>query len=334
MTMKPQSKTMTDRLLRAAGRLLRAAGPWMVSAAVLALAGGSACLADTATWTAGRDAEAPGARPPGGPGRPIAPGSLDSSPSPTGPDGPLSEVGIDQNLGGQLPLDLLFRDEEGREVRLGDYFGRRPVLLSFVYFNCPMLCSYVLEGQLKSMRALSFTAGDQFEVITVSFDPADTPERARSFKEDYAGRYDREEAAAGWHFLTGPPEAIGALTAAAGFRYKRDPESGEFAHAAGAMVVTPKGVLARYLLGIEYSARDLKFALMDASGNRIGSPVEKVLLYCFHYDPTTGRYSMAIMNILRVAGLLTVAALGLSVFLMTRRSRRGAAAGGGRASSP
>ncbi len=243
------------------------------------------------------------------------------------PRGILAEVGIDQNLDAALPLDLEFRDEEGRAVRLGHYFRDRPVLLSFVYHSCPMLCSYVLYGQVRALRAMAFTPGDEFEAVTVSFDPSDTPAMARDARHKYLQAYGREGAT--WHFLTGDQNAIDRLTEAAGFRYARDEETGQFAHAAAAMIATPDGRLARYLYGVEYSARDLRLALVEASQGQIGSPVDQVLLYCFHYDPLTGRYGVVIMNVLRVAGAATVAALVLGMVLMSRAYRRG-----GRADAP
>jgi protein SCO1/2 len=234
----------------------------------------------------------------------------------------LADVSIDQRLGASLPLDAAFRDETGRTVRLGDFFHQRPVLLSFVYFECPMLCSYVESGTLKAMRALSFTPGKEFELVTVSIDPADLPKIAATKKADFLNTYGRAAAGPGVHFLTGQAESIAAITRAAGFRYERDPETKSFSHAAGIMLATSDGRLSKYFYGIEYSARDLKLAMMEASNERIGSPVDRVLLYCSHYDPTTGKYGLVVMRVVRLAGLVTVGLLGAFMLLMFRRDRK------------
>jgi len=238
------------------------------------------------------------------------------------PQGVLAGVGIDAKLDGPIPRELSFRDESGRTVRLGEYFGRKPVLLSLVYFRCPMLCSYVLSGLVRSLRGMSLTAGREFDILTVSFDPGDTPTLARVNKADRLKDYGRREAESGWHFLTGDPDSIRALTDAVGFRTRVDPESGQFAHAAAIMVLTPEGRVSRYFYGVEYAPRDLRLSLVEASRGRIGSPVDQVLLYCFHYDPATGKYGPAILNILRGAGALTVAALAALMFLLSRRGSR------------
>lgn len=235
---------------------------------------------------------------------------------------PLRDVGIDQRLNARIPLELGFRDESGAPVALRSYFGRRPVVLALVYYECPMLCTMVLNGLLKSLRAINLDAGRDFEVVTVSFDPGETPELAAAKKQSYVERYGRPTGAAGWHFLTGEEEAIRKLTQAVGFRYKYDPATNQFAHASAIMVLTPDGRLARYLYGIEYAPRDLRLALVEASAGKIGTPVDQVLLYCFHYDPATGRYSLLIMNIIRAAGVATVLALGLFMVVMFRRDRR------------
>ncbi len=237
----------------------------------------------------------------------------------------LQEIGIDQRLGEAVPLGLAFRDEEGAEVLLGDYFGRRPVVLALVYYECPMLCTQVLNGLLTGLRAVSFDAGDAFEVVAVSFDPDESPTLAAAKKAEYIGRYGREGAAQGWHFLTGDQASIASLTRAVGFRYVYDPGSDQFAHASGVMVLTPGGKLARYFYGIEYAPRDLRLGLIEASENRIGSVVDQVLLYCFHYDPRTGKYGVVIMNVIRLAGAATALALGGFVVVMLRRERRGRA---------
>jgi protein SCO1/2 len=237
------------------------------------------------------------------------------------PLGVLNDIGIDQRLNGLVPLDLKFRDETGRTVSLGDYFGTKPVILVFVYYECPMLCTLTLNGLVRDLRAIPFDVGKEFNVVTVSFDPRETPELAAKKKQTYLDEYRRPGAAAGWHFLTGEQAAIEGLTNAAGFRYKYDPESQQWAHATAIMVLTPKGRLSRYFYGIEYSARDLRLGLVEAAGNRIGTPVDQVLLYCYHYDPMTGRYGLIIMSMLRLGGALTVLALAVSIAIMLRRDR-------------
>ena len=205
--------------------------------------------------------------------------------NPTPPPNAMSDVGIDQRLNEQIPLDLAFTDEQGSVVHLSKYFGSKPVIVSLVYYRCPMLCTQVLNGMVETFKTLNFSAGKEFEVVTVSIDPAEGSELAREKKEQYIEEYGREGVAQGWHFLTGEKPAIARLAQAVGFKYVYDPNSKLFAHGAGIMVATPKGKLARYLYGIEYAARDLRFALMEAAQNRIGSPVDKVLLLCYHYDP-------------------------------------------------
>jgi protein SCO1/2 len=234
----------------------------------------------------------------------------------------LRNVGIDQKLNEQVPLDLVFRDEFGNLVQLNEYFGQKPVILSLVYYECPMLCTLVLNGLVKTLRTLSFDAGDQFNIITVSFDPEETPALAAGKKRIYLKQYGRAGAEQGWHFLTGDTASIRQLTQAVGFRYHYDAEKDQFAHASGIMVITPQGKLARYFYGIEYSARDLRLALVEAAEGKIGSPVDQVLLYCFHYDPLTGKYGVVIMNVLRLAGIATVAILGTFMFVMFRRDRK------------
>jgi protein SCO1/2 len=223
-----------------------------------------------------------------------------------------------------LPLDLIFSDEAGQAKPLRQNFGEKPAILSFVYYECPMLCTQVLNGQLESLKTLSFDVGKQFHVITVSFDPGETPALAAAKKEIYLKQYSRAGAEAGWHFLTGDTAAIRRLTQAVGFRYQYDPATDQFAHASGIMVITPQGKIARYFYGIEYSPRDLRLALVEASENKIGSPVDQLLLYCFHYDPALGKYGLVIMNVLRLAGIATVLALGTFMLVMFRRDRKAA----------
>lgn len=234
----------------------------------------------------------------------------------------LQGIGIDQKLNQNLPLDLRFRDESGKSVALRSYFGQRPVVLALVYYDCPMLCTMVLNGLLRTMRAVNLSAGTDYEVVTVSFDPRETPQLAAAKKGFYVEKYRRPSGGAGWHFLTGDQPSISALTQAAGFRYKWDEKSRQFAHASGIMVATPGGRLSHYFYGLEYPPRDFRLALVEASQNRIGSPVDEILLYCFHYDAATGRYSLAVMNILRALALATVAVMLGFVFVSLRRDKR------------
>lgn len=232
---------------------------------------------------------------------------------------PLRKVGIDQRLNSQVPLDLVFTDENGQEVKLGQYFGQKPVILTFVYYDCPMLCTLVLNGLTGSLKALKFDVGREFEVVTVSFDPREKPELARQKKESYMARYGREGAAQGWHFLTGDEASIKALADAVGFHYAWDEETKQFAHASGIMILTPEGRLSRYFYGIEYAPKDVRLGLVEASNNKIGSPVDQILLYCYHYDPQTGKYGFAIMNAIRVMGFATFFGLALLIFILKRR---------------
>ena len=234
----------------------------------------------------------------------------------------LRGVGLDQRLGDQVPRDLVFRDEQGDPVSLERNFGDRPVILALVYYECPMLCSLQLGGLVRSLRALTLNPAEDFEIVTISFDPGETPAVAAQKKAAYLERYARAGAESGWHFLTGAEESIQALTRAVGFRYAYDPETDEYSHAAGIVVLTPEGRISRYFYGIEYPARDLRLGLVEASGNRIGSFVDQVLLFCFHYDPLEGKYNLAIMNGLRVGGLATVFILGGFVINALRRDRR------------
>jgi protein SCO1 len=234
----------------------------------------------------------------------------------------LRPVGFDQRLNQQLPLDLPFMDEAGKPVKLADYFGDRPVILVLAYYRCPMLCTQVLNGLVRAMLELPFNAGQDFRVITVSFDPRETPELAAAKKKTYVERYGRPGAEAGWHFLTGQAEAIERLTAAVGFRYSYDANHDQYAHASGIMVLTPTGKISRYFYDINYSGRDLRLGLVEASENKIGSPVDQVLLYCFHYDPAEGRYGPTVMNLVRLGGVLTLLVLGAWLGLMWRAELR------------
>jgi protein SCO1/2 len=235
---------------------------------------------------------------------------------------PLREIGFDQNLDRQMPLDVVMTDESGRSAPLGAYFGRRPVVMLFAYFDCPMLCTTVINGLASALDVLALEPGRDFEIVTVSFDPRDTPASAAAKKSHYIERYKRPGAADAWHFLTGDASSIERLTQAAGFRYAWDEQTRQFAHPTGILVLTPDGRIARYLFGIEYGPRDLRLALVDASAGRVGSKVDALLLYCYHYDPMNGRYGFAIMRALRIAGAATVLALGSFVFIMVRRERR------------
>jgi protein SCO1 len=234
----------------------------------------------------------------------------------------LREIGFDQRLGEAVPLDLAFRDSEGRAVRLGDYFGRRPVVLALVYYECPMLCTLTLNGLASTLGVVPFEVGRDFEVLTVSFNPEETPAQAAVRKKASIERYGRPGAAAGWHFLTGEAGPIARLTAAVGFRYVWDAETRQYAHAAGLVVLTPEGKVARYLYGVEYAPKDLRLALVEASENRIGSPVDQLLLYCYHYDPATGKYGAVVMRLVRLGGALTVLALASFMIFMWRRDHR------------
>ena len=234
----------------------------------------------------------------------------------------VSKVAFDQNLGAAVPMDLPFRDEAGRTVMLGEYFGKRPVLLNLVYYRCPMLCTLELNGLARALKPLSMDAGKQFEIVTVSIDPEETPALAAEKKAGYMARYGRKGAENGWHFLTGDKASIDRLTSVAGFRYAYNPETKLFAHAAGLVVVTPSGKIARYFYGIDYSPRDLQFGILEASSGKVGSPIARMLLLCYHYDPASGKYTLAIMTIVQVFGTATVVALGSYLLVMFRRDRR------------
>jgi len=236
----------------------------------------------------------------------------------------VKEITIEQKLNEHVPLNLTFRDESGREVRLKQYFGKKPILLTLVYYECPSICGLVLQGLLKSLRVIKYTPGEQFEIVTVSIDPKETPELAAAKKQNFLKEYGRLDAAPGWHFLTGEETQIRQLADAVGFRYQYDPKSGQYAHAAGIMLLTPEGKIARYFYGVEYSPRDLRLGIMDASKGKIGSPVEKVILFCYQYDPTTGKYSLAILRVIQLGAVVTLLALGGFIgtqFYREKRSR-------------
>lgn len=238
--------------------------------------------------------------------------------------GVLSEVRFDQRLGETLPLDLPFVNEDGDTVALGTYFGKRPVLLAFVYYECPMLCTQVLNGIASVLTPLDERVGRDFDVVAVSFDPRETPTLAAGKKAAYVDRYNRAGSESGWHFLTGSQESIAALTDAAGFHYAWDDTTAQFAHASGFVIATPEGKLSRYFFGIEYAPRDVKFALMESSSGRIGSLADKLMLYCYHYDPGTGSYGFVAMKAIQLGGVATLAALLGFVAVSLRRERRAA----------
>ncbi len=230
----------------------------------------------------------------------------------------LKNIEIEQKLGAQLPLNAVFKDETGHDVTLGQYFGSKPVVLNLAYYNCPMLCGEVLNGMASAFGVLKFDVGKDFEVVTVSFDPHETPAMAAAKKKTLVRRYGRAGAEQGWHFLTGSPASIHALTQAVGFDYQWDDRSQQYAHAAAIMVATPEGRLAQYFYGVEYSPKDLRLALVQASQDKLGTLVDKVLLYCYHYDPRTGKYGALITRILQVAGLITIFVLGGGLLLMLK----------------
>jgi protein SCO1 len=230
----------------------------------------------------------------------------------------LKEVGIDQKLNDEIPLDLTFRDEHGQTVQLARYFGSKPVILTLVYYNCPMLCTQVLNGLDRSLKQIPLTLGKDFNVVTVSIDPTERPVLAEAKQAMYTGMYGRPGAAEGWHFLTGDEPQIKALTQAVGFRYAYDSESKQFAHASVIMVLTPEGRLSRYFYGIEYPERDLRLGLVEASQGKISSPVDAILLFCYHYDPHTGKYGLIISRVLQLAGGLTVLIGGIFLFFLFR----------------
>ena len=233
----------------------------------------------------------------------------------------LRDVGYDQRLGELLPLDVALKDEAGRNVRLGDFFGKKPVVFSLVYFECPMLCTLTLNGLVSALGVVNFDAGNEFEIVTVSFDPRDTPASAAAKKKAYLARYGRAGAERGWHFLTADVPTVERITKAVGFRYAWDAETRQFAHPSGIVVATPEGRIARYLYGIEYAPKDLRLALVEASAGKIGNPVDQFILYCYQYDPARGRYGASILRLVRLGGVATVLALGTFVGMMWRRER-------------
>jgi protein SCO1 len=243
----------------------------------------------------------------------------------------LKKVSFDQKLGVQVPLDLPFRDETGRAVQLSRYFTGRPVILSLVYYECPMLCVQALNGLVQSLKVLSLEPGRDYEIVTVSFNPEETPKEAAAKKDEYVARLGKPGAAEAWHFLTGTEASIRVLTDTVGFHYVYDPATKQFAHPTGIIVLTPEGKASKYIYGIDYGPRDLRFALVEASDHKVGTPVDRLLLYCYHYDPTTGKYGLVLLNILRLGGVLTIATIGGLVLLLRRREKHPPARPGGAA---
>lgn len=273
---------------------------YVLAPAALAVMAGVSVLAQ---------ANAPGLRPEAGPPSNAMPQAL-------------QQVKFDQKLDAQLPLDATFKDDTGKVVRLGDYFGERPVVLAFVYYECPMLCNQILNGLVSGVGVLDQTVGTDFDVVAISFDARETPTQAAAKKATYLDRYQRPGSERGWHFLTGDEATIKRVTDTAGFQFAWDAATQQFAHASGIIVTTPDGKLSRYLFGIEYPPRDLKFALMESSAGKIGSVVDQVLLYCYHYEPGTGSYSLVAMNAVRMGGVVTMVALLGFVAISLRRDNR------------
>jgi protein SCO1/2 len=266
-----------------------------------------ATLITLALFSAAGWAQGMGAEPPG----------MVTPPANQRPPG-LAHVAIEQHLNDQIPADLEFRDETGRTVRLGDYFGKRPLIMSLVYYTCPMLCGEVLQGMNGTMKAMSLDAGKDYDVLTVSFDPHDTPADATKKKADFVHRYGRPGAEEGWHFLTGSQSSIDELTKVAGFGYQWDPQTNQYAHGTAIMILTPQGKISQYYYGVEYPPKDVRLGLIQASDNKIGNVVDQVMLYCFHYDPSRGKYGAIISRVLRIAGAATVLIIGTFMFVMFR----------------
>jgi protein SCO1 len=235
----------------------------------------------------------------------------------------IRSVGIEQKLTQQVPLELTFQDETGQVVRLGSYFRQKPVVLALVYYECPMLCNLILSGLGHGIEQLTLNPSSDFEIVTVSFNPAETWKLAAAKKANYVEKFqDKKGIAEGWHFLTGKEENIKALAESVGFHYAYDPKTKQFAHASGIMVLTPEGKISKYFYGIDYNPRDLRLGLVEASNHKIGSPADELMLYCFHYDPSTGKYGFVIMNVIRALGSATVVALGTLLFVLIRKERQ------------
>ena len=236
----------------------------------------------------------------------------------------LRNVGFEPPLNGQMPLDLHFRDETGRGVQLREFFGQKPVVLAFVYYNCPMLCDQIQMGVVGTLRMLSFNPGRDYEVVFVSFDARETPEMAAAKKKTALNHFRRPETVSSWHFLTGSKESIDAVTRAANFRFRFDAKSNLFAHASGVMILTADGRISRYFYGVEYPGRDMRLGLVDASAGKIGTPIDHILLFCYHYDPTSATYSASILRIIRLGGILTILSIVGGIWISRRREVRAA----------
>lgn len=237
----------------------------------------------------------------------------------------LKKIGIEQKLGSQMPLETEFKDEAGKTVKLGEFFNKgRPVVIAFVYYECPMLCNEVLNGLTGTLKGISFDAGKDFDVVAISFDARenDKPDLARNKKDSYMARYGRPGTEKGWHFLTGTDASIKAATEAAGFGFQWDDKSRQFAHAGGIMITTPDGRLARYFYGIDYAPKDVKFGIMESGENKVGSAAEQLLLYCYHYDPATGKYGLAVLRVMRAGAVLTILGMGAMGLVFWRRNRK------------
>ena len=239
----------------------------------------------------------------------------------------LRDVAFEQRLNQHVPLDLVFRDESGKTVRLGEYVREKPVILNLVYFKCQDLCPMLLDGLVRSLRTLTFEMGKQFNVLTVSFDPSDTPALAAAKKTDYLTQYARPGGNTGWHFLTGDESSIRSLTQSVGFHYTYDARTGEFGHATGIVLLTPQGAISRYFFGIDFSPRDLRLGLIEAASEKIGSPIDQLLLFCYHYDPAAGKYTLLVTRIIRIAAAATVLVLIISFTVFMRRERANANSG-------
>ncbi len=233
----------------------------------------------------------------------------------------LKNVGFDQKLDSQLPLDLQFRDESGQMVQLRQYFGKKPVVLSFAYYSCPMLCTMILDGMARGLRAVPAEMGRDYQAVNISINPKDSSQLALSKKQEYERKYGRPGAAEGWHFLTGDEDSIKKVADAAGFRYVYDPASNQYAHVSGILISTPEGKVSRYFYGIVFSPRDLRLGLAEASLERISSPIDKLLLFCYHYDALTGKYSLLVTRVVQLAGIVTVLLLGSMLVILRRRER-------------
>jgi len=247
--------------------------------------------------------------------------------NPTGKPEVLQNVGLDQRLNNQVPLDISFRDEHGVNVTIGQLLQNKPAILTLVYYQCPMLCTEVLNSTLNGLKEIPLNIGKDFDVITVSIDPTEKPILAEAKQTMYVGLYGRPGAVRGWHFLTGDKPQIDQLSASVGYRFVYDKASSQFAHASGIMVLTPEGRVSRYFYGISYAPRDLRLGLVEASEGRIGSPVDAILLYCFHYEASTGKYGVAILRVVRAAGILTVLLIALMVIFFMRREKHSIHAG-------